>query len=93
MYALLEDKEAREVMALTSTLQVALKEARSRRVGDQSEFEYDSPQEKRAVEELKAKMKDLKIVSRAKVTNDRVYSMAYHPEVTKDIIFFGGESR
>lgn len=29
------------------------------------------------------------IRSRAKVTQDRIYSMAYHPEVTKDLIFVG----
>lgn len=36
-------------------------------------------------------MRGLKVVSRAKVTQDRVYSAAYHPEITKDLIFFGGE--
>lgn len=29
---------------------------------------------------LKKQLDDMKIVSRAKVTNDRIYSMAYHPE-------------
>ena len=91
MYALLEDQGAPQVMALTSTLQATLKDAKARRVGNQSEFVYDDLQEKRAVEELKEKLKDLKVVSRAKVTQNRVYSVAYHPEVTKDLIFFGGE--
>lgn len=29
-------------------------------------------------------------MSRAKVTQDRIYSAAYHPEKSKDLIFFGG---
>lgn len=31
----------------------------------------------------------MKVISRAKVTQDRIYCAAYHPEVTKDLIFFG----
>lgn len=42
--------------------------------------------------ELKENLRGLKVVSRAKVTQDRIYSAAYHPEVTKDLIFFGGAS-
>ncbi|KAJ7581437.1 WD40-repeat-containing domain protein [Mycena floridula] len=62
----------------------------SRRVGDPEAFAFDSDQrDQRCVEELREKLQNLKVVSRAKVTNDRVYSAAYHPEVTKDLIFFG----
>jgi hypothetical protein len=32
----------------------------------------------------------MKVVARAKVTQDRVYSAAYHPDPTMDLIFFGG---
>jgi len=35
----------------------------------------------------------LKVVARAKVMQDRVYSAAYHPDPTKDLIFFGGACR
>ena len=42
---------------------------------------------------LKEKLGKLKIVARAKVTQDRIYSAAYHPEPTKDLIFFGGTSQ
>ena len=37
------------------------------------------------------RLQNLKVVSRAKVTENRVYNAAYHPEKTKDIVFFGGE--
>lgn len=46
--------------------------------------------EAKDVQELRDKMQSLKVVSRAKVTQDRIYSAAYHPEVTKDLVFFGG---
>lgn len=45
--------------------------------------------EEREVEELKKAYSNVKIVSRAKVTQDRVYSSLYHPDKTKDLIFFG----
>ena len=41
---------------------------------------------------LQRRMKGLKVVSRAKVTTDRIYSAAYHPEPSKDLVFFGGKS-
>ena len=46
-------------------------------------------QEVKEVNELQEKLKDLKVVSRAKVTEDRIYSAAYHPEMAKDLVFFG----
>lgn len=90
MYAHLEDQEAPEVMALTSTLQGVLKTANARRVGDMKSYLYDEDGHTTAVDELKKKLQKMKIVSRAKVTRERVYSAAYHPEKTKDLIFFGG---
>ena len=38
---------------------------------------------------LRKQLSPMVIRNRAKVTQDRVYSMAYHPEVTKDLIFVG----
>ncbi|KAJ7097876.1 WD40-repeat-containing domain protein [Mycena belliarum] len=49
----------------------------------------DEADDENLVSELRDKLQDLKVVSRAKVTQDRVYSAAYHPEPTKDLIFFG----
>jgi hypothetical protein len=40
---------------------------------------------------LRERFQNMKIVARAKVTQDRVYSAAYHPDPTTDLIFFGGE--
>ncbi|KZT58936.1 WD40 repeat-like protein, partial [Calocera cornea HHB12733] len=41
------------------------------------------------LEELRERMAGLVVRSRAKVTEDRIYSATYHPERTKDLIFFG----
>lgn len=92
MYAHIEDQEASEVMALTSTLQATTKEVNARCVGNPRSYLYDEEKHEAAVTELKEKMRKLKIVSRAKVTKERVYSAAYHPERTKDLVFFGGLS-
>ena len=91
MNALLENQGAEAVMALTGTFQVTLDSTYPRRVGTSTAFDYDEAKEKPAVSELKEKLKDMTIVSRAKVTRERVYCAAYHPEVTKDLIFFGGK--
>jgi hypothetical protein len=63
------------------------------RVGnfDDYVFEEDSEEDKREFEELKERMSKLVVHARAKVTKSRIYCAAYHPEVTKDLIFFGGE--
>ena len=47
-------------------------------MGDAYDWDKEkaSPEKERLGEELKK----MKIVSRAKVTQDRIYSMAYHPE-------------
>lgn len=78
-------------MAFTSAIQVTTKTLYARRVGDMKAHLYDDDEkDEAAVEDLKEKFRGMKIVSRAKVTKERVYSAAYHPEVTKDLIFFGG---
>lgn len=89
MYAHLEDQEAKDVMALTSALQVTTQSVNARRVGDMKSHEHDEEKHKAAVEDLKAKLGSMKIVSRAKVMKERIYSAAYHPEKSKDLIFFG----
>jgi hypothetical protein len=62
-----------------------------KRVPDFDDFVYeDNKEEERLVAELRKKMSGLKVHARAKVTRSRVYCAAYHPEVTKDLIFFGG---
>jgi WD repeat-containing protein 76 len=55
-------------------------------VGDAHDWDEDktNPEKVRLREELKK----MKVVSRAKVTQDRVYSMAYHPEPVSCVTLF-----
>lgn len=50
----------------------------------------DDKSEKATVSDLTKRLQKMRVVSRAKVTQNRVYSAAYHPETSKDLIFFGG---
>jgi hypothetical protein len=65
-----------------------------RRVPDPEAYAFNdegsSQKEERAVTEIREKVQDLKVVARAKVVTERIYCAAYHPEKTKDLIFFGG---
>ena len=64
---------------------------RPQRRGAYSSFTYeDTKQEEREVAELREKLSKLKIVAQARVTGNRVYCAQYHPEKSKDLIFFGG---
>ncbi|KAG6845324.1 hypothetical protein H0H87_010781 [Tephrocybe sp. NHM501043] len=89
--SLFSEEEAEEISSLRATLQDIAQKPNPRRVADTEAFTYDNDNKKQEshVTELRERLQSLKIVSRAKVTQDRVYSAAYHPEVSKDIIFFG----
>ncbi|KAF9792217.1 WD40 repeat-like protein [Thelephora terrestris] len=63
---------------------------RPQRTGTHDSFTYeDVTEEEREISDLKEKLTKLKIVARAKVTMNRVYCAQYHPEKSKDLIFFG----
>ncbi|KAJ7852171.1 WD40-repeat-containing domain protein, partial [Mycena olivaceomarginata] len=50
---------------------------------------FNSQNAEPLISDLRDKLQDLQVVSRAKVTDRRIYSAVYHPEVSKDLIFFG----
>ena len=69
-----------------------LQERHPRRTADQDAFVFEKDKSEAAeVAALRERLQGMKIVARAKVTQDRVYSAAYHPDPTTDLIFFGGE--
>ncbi|KAH7107553.1 WD40 repeat-like protein [Auriculariales sp. MPI-PUGE-AT-0066] len=81
-----------ELSSLRSSVRVVLDSLHKLQVGDnekQWDWDESSESEHPDLTALKAACKSMRVVSRAKVTQDRVYSMAYHPERTKDLIFFG----
>jgi len=73
-----EDADDRERVELAIQLSSLCSNSHPVSVGDAHDWDEEraDPEKKRLGEELKK----LKIVSRAKVTQDRIYSMAYHPE-------------
>ncbi|KIK08312.1 hypothetical protein K443DRAFT_128691 [Laccaria amethystina LaAM-08-1] len=78
-----------DVSTLSEALESVAQSSGSRHLGDPDAFLFDGTQEAAAVKDLKERLQGMKVVSRAKVTQDRIYCAAYHPEVTKDLIFFG----
>ena len=90
---LLDDAYGSEQSSLSTTWGNLFPDSKSRRLGGVDDFVFQNDRrDDEAVNELKEKLQNLKVVARAKVTQDRVYSAAYHPEITKDLIFFGGGS-
>ncbi|KAJ7452352.1 WD40-repeat-containing domain protein [Mycena galericulata] len=83
---LAENEEEADIATLSSVFENISQV--KRQVKDEDAFDSDE-EDGSLVSELRDKLQDLKVVSRAKVTQDRVYSAVYHPEVTKDLIFFG----
>jgi hypothetical protein len=56
---------------------------------DSSATYADSDTPSAALENLKAAFKGVKLRANAKVTNERVFSMAVHPDPTKNLVFVG----
>ncbi|KAJ7940584.1 WD40-repeat-containing domain protein, partial [Mycena leptocephala] len=88
LITLAENEEEADIGSLSAALQNVSQNRR--RVRDEDAYQSeDETEEENFVTELRDKLQDLKVVSRAKVTQDRIYSAAYHPEITKDLVFFG----
>lgn len=87
-----EELDDEDMGALRGSLQAITNNSIQRGVGnvDAWVYEGDKRGEKEA-QELRKRLQNMKVVSRAKATQDRVYSAVYHPEPTKDLIFFGGK--
>ena len=90
---LLEEGDAQEPSTLVTAFQEILQISYPRRYADPGDFTFDEEvKDEAAVEDLKEKLENLKVVARAKVCDNRIYSAAYHPEKSKDLIFFGGKT-
>jgi WD repeat-containing protein 76 len=88
---LAEEHEPEKLLTLSIALETVAQTIEPKRPGDPEAFAFDDDKKENAtVSELREKLQPLKIVSRAKVTQNRIYSAAYHPEMSKDLIFFGG---
>lgn len=89
-----EEAQVQDIDSLESLLTSVRETSHPKRVGNVDDFIYDEGKEEEAeVQALREKLSDMVVVARAKVTQDRIYCSAYHPERNKDLIFFGGEFR
>ncbi|KAI0362290.1 WD40 repeat-like protein [Trametes cingulata] len=90
LQTLTDDLTPEELTELRSTFATVLKTPYPKQVSSDDAYVFNNDmKEETEVKELREKLGKLKVVSRAKVTQDRIYSAAYHPEPTKDLIFFG----
>ncbi|KZT26539.1 WD40 repeat-like protein [Neolentinus lepideus HHB14362 ss-1] len=88
---LLDGEEPEDVASFEAVMEEVGKTSHVRRAGAQDAFVFDGDEEKEESElaELRGRLRRMRVVARAKVTQDRVYSAVYHPEVSKDIVLFG----
>jgi hypothetical protein len=92
MLAEQEEWEPGALTGLRSKFQSLLQAQHPRRSSSQDAFVFEKDKEEAAeVAALRERFQNMKVVARAKVTQNRVYSAAYHPDPTADLIFFGGE--
>ncbi|KAH8106752.1 WD40 repeat-like protein [Cristinia sonorae] len=87
-----EELDDSQIATLRANFELVLKTVHPRREGDPDRFTFDDDgvdQEAEVVSDLRKRLGKMKVVARAKVCTDRIYSAAYHPEPTKDLIFFG----
>lgn len=87
---LLSEKEETDDADCKATFDLITQTDTVKAVGEPDAFTFKEDKKHiAAVADLRERMQSLKIVARAKVTLDRVYCAAYHPDVQKDLIFFG----
>ncbi|KAJ4475167.1 WD40-repeat-containing domain protein [Lentinula edodes] len=86
----LTDEVSGEAASLSIALQNISQTPQAKRPADAEAFVFEEDAKDQAqVEQLREKLQALKVVARAKVTENRVYSAVFHPDCTKDLIFFG----
>ncbi|KAG8958736.1 hypothetical protein FRC03_008858 [Tulasnella sp. 419] len=81
-----------ELNSLRTTLSTYCSEKHPRRVGSGSTSDDETIKSDARLDELKKKLQGVKVRSRAKLMRERIYSMAYHSEKTKDLIFIGDKT-
>jgi len=87
-----EEWEPGALTGLSTKFRSLLQARHPRRPSNQDAFVFEKDKKEAAeVAALRERFENMRIVARAKVTQDRVYSAAYHPDPTTDLIFFGGE--
>ncbi|KAG8942914.1 hypothetical protein FRC04_003314 [Tulasnella sp. 424] len=86
---LIADAPKEETDSLQSTFTSILSKKYPRAVGSGTTSRDGEIKTDQKLEEVRDEAKKAKIRSRAKVTQERIYCMAYHPSTSKDLVFFG----
>lgn len=87
---LVETNKPEDVSNLSTTMSSIVQFSDSCSLSPEA-FTFDNDEEHQsALKILREQVQGLKVISRAKVVMHRICSVAYHPEVSKDLIFFGG---
>ncbi|KAG8853385.1 hypothetical protein FRB96_008175 [Tulasnella sp. 330] len=84
-----DDLKPAEIPKLRGLLSSLCSKKHARAVGSGTTSRDDEITADDKLEELQTQARRARVRSRAKVTTDRVYSMAYHPETSKDVVFVG----
>jgi len=87
----LVEQNPEDISTLNITFKAIVSRPHTSCVNDCDTLEYnDGKRYEREMKNLRKRLRSMKIVSRAKVNQNRTYSCAYHPDISKDLIFFGG---
>jgi len=86
----LVEQYSEDIPTLNMTLEAIVSRPHTSCVNDYDTQYNNGKRYEREVKNLRNRLRSMKIVSRAKVNRNRIYSCAYHPDISKDLIFFGG---
>ena len=86
----LVEQHSEDIPTLNMTLKTIVSRPHTSRVNDYDTQYNNGKRYKCEVRDLRNRLRPMKVVSRAKVNRNRIYSCAYHPDISKDLIFFGG---
>ncbi|KAG8734363.1 hypothetical protein FRC11_004369 [Ceratobasidium sp. 423] len=89
---LAEDFDEEETKSWNTFQSTLVEKKHKQRIGSWTSESLDEKKMAEEKDELVAELKKMTLVSRAKVCKERVYSAAYHPIMTKDVIFFGDKA-
>ncbi|KAG9001621.1 hypothetical protein FRB93_012047 [Tulasnella sp. JGI-2019a] len=86
---LVDDLDNDEIPKLRGLLSSLCSKKHPRAVGSGTSSRDEEITANDKLEDLKTRVRRAEVKSRAKISADRVYSMAYHPETSKDVVFIG----
>ena len=84
------EQNPEDISRLKLTFKTIVRRPHISRVNDRDTQYNNYKRYGREVKDLRKRLRSMKVISQAKVNQNRIYSCAYHPDISKDLIFFGG---